>query len=174
MKKILLLLTFSFSLSLALQSEWNGYIEENSANLNNGENTTIILKRNPNIQLNRGNNFGLGYKTNFTYSTQSGTSKLILQKDPSTPSSAQGTDMAYYIEGNILVNERSHLVMNLDSKKGQGLFRLEGGTITANASTIDINNVNTIVINAIKSGGIVVQNGGTLNINNVDILTNQS
>ena len=173
MKKILIFFCL-LSSSFALKDTWEGRIEESVANLNDGENLKIILKRDHNFPLNRGNNFNNGITQNFTYSTQSGSSSLTLQKDPNTPASSQGTDMSYYLSGNIIVNERSHLIMNLDSTKGSGLFRLENGSIRANASVIDINNINNFVINAIKAGGLVVENSGSININNVGILMNQS
>ena len=65
--------------------------------------------------------------------------------------------------------------MNLDSIGGQGLFGVYGGSILADGSTVEINNVNNFVIDkkGMMSGELKVTNGGTLKINNVDTLINK-
>ena len=140
-----------------------GKIEED-VRLNDGDNEKVILKRDPSKD---GNVFGGSYPLYFYYFTTSGSSKLTLEKDPNL-----NTDMTYYIHGSVSVNPGSHLIMNLDSTKGNGLLRLEGAAMTLSSSTVDINDVNKIFINS--SVGIQVNNGSTLNINNVDYLINQS
>ncbi|WP_273337216.1 hypothetical protein, partial [Campylobacter avium] len=137
-----------------------GEIEDSPVNLNDGDKETVILKKDPTAL---GNDFK--NEADFEYTTTSGSSTLTLQKDPSLK------DMSYFIQGDIRVSGNSHLIMNLNSTKGQGLFRLDGA-IRAYGSIIEINDVNTFDIQA--GGSITVENGGTLNINNVDILTNQS
>ncbi|WP_273404681.1 hypothetical protein [Campylobacter avium] len=54
--------------------------------------------------------------------------------------------------------------MNLDSIGGQGLFGVYGGSILADGSTVEINNVNNFVIDkkGMMSGELKVTNGGTL------------
>lgn len=140
-----------------------GEIEDSPVNLNDGESKTVILKRDPSKD---GNVFGGSYPLYFYYFTTSGSSTLTLQKDPSLK------DMSYFIQGDIRVSGNSHLIMNLNSTKGNGLLRLEGAAMTLSSSTVDINDVNKIFINS--SVGIQVNNGSTLNINNVDSLINVS
>ena len=129
-----------------------GEIEDSPVNLNDGESKTVILKRDPSKD---GNVFGGSYPLYFYYFTTSGSSTLTLQKDPSLK------DMSYFIQGNMQVSGNSHLIMNLNSTGGYGLFQLNGG-ITADGSTIEINNVNTFVVDAMLGNGIQVTNGGTL------------
>ena len=87
MKRALFLLSFLASFVFALKNEWVGKIEDSPVNLNDGESTTVILKRDPNKD---GNVFGGSYPLYFYYFTTSGSSTLILQKDPSLK------DMSYY------------------------------------------------------------------------------
>lgn len=143
-----------------------GEIEDSPVNLNDGESKTVILKRDPSTDT--ANLFA--NRVNFEYTTSSGTSTLILEKDPDL-----NADMTYYIHGSVSVKSGSHLIMNLNSTEGQGLFRVDNrGVITADGSTIEINNVNTFVVDAMLGNGIQVTNGSTLNINNVDSLINVS
>ena len=147
-----------------MKSEWEGEIEED-VRLNDGDNEKVILKRDPSKD---GNVFG-GSSLYFNYSTTSGSSTLTLQKDPSLK------DMSYYIESLITVNPGSHLIMNLDSIGGQGLFKLyNSGGIIVSGSTVDINNVNTFIVDVGSGRSVTVEDGGTLNINNVDNLINIS
>ena len=62
------------------------------------------------------------------------------------------------------------MIMDLNSIEGKGLFGVYGGSILADGSTVEINNVNNFVIDkkGMMSGELKVTNGGTLNINNVD------
>ena len=112
-----------------------GEIEED-VRLNDGDNEKVILKRDPSKD---GNVFGGSYPLYFYYFTTSGSSTLTLQKDPSLK------DMSYYIESLITVNPGSHLIMNLDSIGGQGLFGVYGGSILADGSTVEINNVDVLI-----------------------------
>ena len=75
-----------------MKPAWEDEIEED-VRLNDGDNEKVILKRDPSKD---GNIFGQGSNVDFTYSGRSGTAKLALQKDPSTFSSSQGSDMSYY------------------------------------------------------------------------------
>ena len=121
---------------------------------------TIPLKKDPSKE---GNIFGQGQRQNFDYLTTYGSSKLILEKDPNTLSSSQGSDMSYYIEGDIFINPGSHLIMNLDSTGSKGLFKLDGGAIKVYNSSLEINDVNNFVIDTTQGGGgITVSNGSTL------------
>ena len=148
-----------------MKSEWEGEIEED-VRLNDGDNEKVILKRDPSKD---GNVFGGSYPLYFYYFTTSGSSTLTLQKDPSLK------DMSYYIESLITVNPGSHLIMNLDSIGGQGLFKLyNSGGIIVSGSTVDINNVNTFIVDVGSGRSVTVEDGGTLNINNVDNLINIS
>lgn len=53
--------------------------------------------------------------------------------------------------------------MDLNSIEGKGLFKLyNSGGIIVSGSTVDINNVNTFVVDAMLGNGIQVANGGTL------------
>ena len=135
--------------------------------MNGGESPTVILKRDPNKD---GNVFGGSYPLYFYYFTTSGSSTLTLQKDSNL------ADMSYYIESVIQVYSGSHLIMNLDSIGGQGLFGVYGGSILADGSTVEINNVNNFVIDkkGMMSGELKVTKGSTLKINNVDSLINVS
>ena len=149
-----------------------GKIEDSTSDLKPGDDVTVILKRDPSKD---GNIFGQGSNVDFTYSGRSGTAKLALQKDPSTFSSSQGSDMSYYIEGTIKAEVMGNLIMNLNSTGGKGLLKLYGGYIQINQrTTAEINNINKIVIDATSKGGIEVLDGSTLNINNVDSLINVS
>ena len=154
-----------------MKPAWEDEIEED-VRLNDGDNEKVILKRDPSKD---GNIFGQGSNVDFTYSGRSGTAKLALQKDPSTFSSSQGSDMSYYIEGTIKAEVMGNLIMNLNSTGGKGLLKLYGGYIQINQrTTAEINNINKIVIDATSKGGIEVLDGSTLNINNVDSLINVS
>ena len=94
---------------------WEGKIEDERVELQDGESPTVILKRDPSKD---GNVFGGSYSLYFYYFTTSGSSTLTLQKDPSLK------DMSYYIESLITVNPGSHLIMDLNSIEGKGLFKL--------------------------------------------------
>lgn len=146
------------TLSFALKASWEGYIEERTATLNDQENVKVILKRDPSIPTNRGNNFGYLKSTNLTYSTSSGSSTLTLEADPSIK------DMMYYNENGstITVNKNSTLIMNLNTNNG---FIIKG-SLNVNGGTLNLNNI-TYLDN--QAGNIIVQNGGTLNINNVSL-----
>ncbi|ASQ29723.1 hypothetical protein CAV_1567 [Campylobacter avium LMG 24591] len=137
-----------------------GEIEDSTSDLKPGDDVTVILKRDPSKD---GNIFGQGSNVDFTYSGRSGTAKLALQKDPSTFSSSQGSDMSYYIEGDIFINPGSQLIMNLDSTGSKGLFKLDEGAIKVYNSSLEINDVNNFVIDTTQGGGgITVSNGSTL------------
>lgn len=160
MRRIIFFLVFLYSYSFALKDEWMAKIEDSSVTLNNGDEETVILKKDPS---KGGNIFGQGQRQNFDYLTTYGSSKLILEKDPNTLSSSQGSDMSYYIEGDIFINPGSHLIMNLDSTGSKGLFKLDGGAIKVYNSSLEINDVNNFVIDTTQGGGgITVSNGSTL------------
>ena len=65
--------------------------------------------------------------------------------------------------------------MDLNSIEGKGLFKLyNSGGIIVSGSTVDINNVNTFIVDVGSGRSVTVEDGGTLNINNVDSLINVS
>ncbi|WP_196218587.1 autotransporter outer membrane beta-barrel domain-containing protein [Helicobacter pullorum] len=74
----------------------------------------------------------------------------------------------YHNQGQkIQVNERSHLIIDMDSRTSDGGF-IVNGNIIANGGTIDIKNVNAMDMQ--HNANIVVQNGGILNISGVNRL----
>ncbi len=167
-KFFILSLVCSSALAVNDGDTWAGSFSENKIDLNDGENLEVILQRDPSFQDNRGNNFGYLGGTNLEYSTNLGNSTLILTKDPNT-NTASGKDMSYYHNAGqkIIVNERSHLIMNLNSQGSSGGF-IVNGSIVANGGVIDIKNITALDMQ--KNASVVVQNGGTLNISNVSRL----
>lgn len=162
MKKILFLLAFLYSLSFALKNEWTGYIEESAANLNDGESVNIILKSDPNA--GRGNNFGYQNNTNFTYSTNSGSSTITLQAD-----SAISDMMYYHRPGNtISINKNSNLIWNLNTSNG---MIIEKSSINIDGGTLELNKAEQLDNQA---GSITVSNGGTFKVSGVSLFKNQS
>ncbi|WP_394951400.1 autotransporter domain-containing protein [uncultured Helicobacter sp.] len=151
----------------ALSNEWIGHMQDSSATLSNGQSHTITLKRDPSFGTNRGNNFGYQGSTSFDYHTSSGSSTIILQKDPNTSSTSVGSDMQYYHHrGNAInVYSGSNLIMNLNSTGSNGGFILNGGVINANGGRIEINNINTLSFT--DGGQLIVQNGGEVEISGV-------
>lgn len=169
MRKFLILsLACSSALAVNNGDTWAGSFQEGNVTLNDGDSINVTLQRDPNFQDNRGNNFGYSGGTNFEYSTNSGNSTLILKKDPNT-NTASGKHLSFYHNQGqkIQVNERSHLIIDMDSRTSDGGF-IVNGNIIANGGTIDIKNVNAMDMQ--HNANIVVQNGGILNISGVNRL----
>ena len=65
--------------------------------------------------------------------------------------------------------------MDLNSIEGKGLFKLyNSGGIIVSGSTVDINNVNTFIVDVGSGRSVTVEDGGTLKINNVDTVMSKS
>ncbi|WP_286005773.1 hypothetical protein [Campylobacter avium] len=133
-----------------MKNEWVGEIEDRPVNLNDGDKETVILKKDPTAL---GNDFK--NEADFEYTTTSGSSTLTLQKDPNTlPDKLGSTDMVYDISGDMQVSGNSHLIMNLDSRDGGGLFSLTGVLKVESGANVEIKNINNFVINGLQGAYI--------------------
>lgn len=159
-------------LLLSLSLEWVGFIPTQDAEifLNNGDNQTIILKRDPNVNQSQANDFGSRGATNLNYSS-SGISTLTLIRD-----NVINSMVFYHRKGNYInVNQGGNLVIDLKNTGTNGRFYLYGGEVVANnGGNIKLSGVYIVTIGDASGGLIQVNSGGKIEFSNIGFIKSVS